>query len=59
MSNCRECGAIYDAPWKAAYCARQDVDPRKENQRLRDGAQLAIVAPNSLEEVTDAQVDES
>lgn len=47
---CQECGAPYDALWKATYCSKQDLDPRKENQRLRDGSQREIVRPVEVDQ---------
>ena len=43
--TCKDCGAIYDAAWKAVYCARQDADPRLENMRLRVGWQATVIWP--------------
>jgi len=35
--ECSECGYSYSNSYAAAYCAKTDLDPRKENQQLKNG----------------------
>ena len=35
--TCVECGEIYRNSDQARYCARADLDPRKENNLIRAG----------------------
>jgi hypothetical protein len=48
LYECTDCGYLYHTGHAAKYCARQDRDPRNENQRLRDGTQKTIVKPAEL-----------